>query len=74
MTKEDYIKMNRGINDQKDLPREYLEAIYDEIAANEIKMNAPGHQKIASSRQLGIDTTILSGIRVAIILLSRLGI
>ena len=53
MTKEDYIKMNRGINDQKDLPREYLEAIYDEIAANEIKMNAPGHQKIASTRQLG---------------------
>ena len=53
MTKEDYIKMNRGINDQKDLPREYLEAIYDEIAANEIKMNAPGHQKVASTRQLG---------------------
>ena len=53
MTKEDYIKMNRGINDQKDLPREYLEAIYDEIAANEIKMNAPGHQKMTSARQLG---------------------
>lgn len=57
MTKEDYIKMNRGINDQKDLPREYLEAIYDEIAANEIKMNAPGHQKIASTRQLGAYNT-----------------
>ena len=56
MTKEDYIKMNRGINDQKDLPREYLEAIYDMIAANEIKMNAPGHQKIASTRQLGTKT------------------
>ncbi len=53
MTKEDYIKMNRGINDQKDLPREYLEAIYDEIAANEIKMNAPGCQKGTSTRQLG---------------------
>ena len=52
MTKEDYIKMNRGINDQKDLPREYLEAIYDEIASNEIKMNAPGHQKVAA-KQLG---------------------
>ena len=44
--------MNRGINDQKDLPREYLEAIYDEIASNEIKMNAPGHQKVAA-KQLG---------------------
>ena len=59
MTKEDYIKMNRGINDQKDLPREYLEAIYDEIAANEIKMNAPGHQKIASTRQLGTNAAIV---------------
>lgn len=42
MTKSEYIKMNRGINEQKDLPREYLEAIYDEIATNEIRMKAPG--------------------------------
>jgi brefeldin A-inhibited guanine nucleotide-exchange protein len=38
MTKEQYIKMNRGINDSKDLPEEYLSGIYDEIAGNEIKM------------------------------------
>lgn len=38
MTKEQYIRMNRGINDSKDLPQEYLSAIYDEIAGNEIKM------------------------------------
>ena len=38
MTKEDYIRMNRGINDSKDLPREYLESIYDEIASSEIKL------------------------------------
>ena len=38
MTKEDYIKMNRGINDSQDLPRQYLEAIYDEIASSEIKL------------------------------------
>ena len=50
MTKADYIKMNRGINEQKDLPREYLEAIYDEIAVNEIRMNAPGVEKSAASR------------------------
>lgn len=30
--------MNRGINDSKDLPREYLEAIYDEVASSEIKL------------------------------------
>lgn len=38
MTKEEYIKMNRGINDSQDLPRPYLEAIYDEIASSEIKL------------------------------------
>ncbi|GFY62356.1 brefeldin A-inhibited guanine nucleotide-exchange protein 1 [Trichonephila inaurata madagascariensis] len=38
MTKEEYIKLNRGINDSKDLPQEYLSEIYDEIAGNEIKM------------------------------------
>ena len=34
--------MNKGINDSKDLPQEYLEKIYDEISQNEIKMrNTP---------------------------------
>ena len=46
MTKAEYIKMNRGINEQKDLPREYLEAIYDEIATNEIRMSAPGASSV----------------------------
>ena len=38
MTKEQYIKMNRGINDSEDLPEEYLSAIYDEIAQSKIQM------------------------------------
>ncbi|XP_046858105.1 brefeldin A-inhibited guanine nucleotide-exchange protein 1-like isoform X5 [Xenia sp. Carnegie-2017] len=38
ITKEQYIQMNRGINDSKDLPSEYLKAIYNDIALNEIKM------------------------------------
>uniref|UniRef100_A0A672LHV8 ARF guanine nucleotide exchange factor 2 n=1 Tax=Sinocyclocheilus grahami TaxID=75366 RepID=A0A672LHV8_SINGR len=38
MTKEQYIKMNRGINDSKDLPMEYLSSIYDEIAGKKIAM------------------------------------
>ena len=38
MTKEQYIKMNRGINDSRDLPEEYLSQIYDEIAGKQIKM------------------------------------
>ncbi|CAL1541394.1 unnamed protein product, partial [Lymnaea stagnalis] len=40
MTKEQYIRMNRGINDSKDLPPDYLSAIYDQIAGKEIKMKA----------------------------------
>uniref|UniRef100_A0A7M4FX65 ARF guanine nucleotide exchange factor 2 n=1 Tax=Crocodylus porosus TaxID=8502 RepID=A0A7M4FX65_CROPO len=38
MTKEQYIKMNRGINDSKDLPEEYLSTIYEEIEGKKISM------------------------------------
>lgn len=40
MTKEDFIKNNRGINDNADLPDEYLIGIYDEIASNEIVLTS----------------------------------
>ncbi|KAL8948015.1 MAG: hypothetical protein Q9222_005757 [Ikaeria aurantiellina] len=39
MTVEDFIKNNRGINDNADLPDEYLTSIFDEIAQNEIVLN-----------------------------------
>jgi len=39
MTKEDFLRMNRGINDNKDLPAEFLSAIYDNICKDEIKMS-----------------------------------
>jgi len=48
MTQEQYITMNRGINDGKDLPQEYLEAIYDNIQENEIQMKHP--QKTPNQR------------------------
>ncbi|TPX34074.1 hypothetical protein SmJEL517_g03259 [Synchytrium microbalum] len=38
MTKADFVKNNRGIDEGKDLPVEFLEAIFDEIATNEIVM------------------------------------
>ena len=38
MTPEDYIKMNRGINDSKDLPRDYLEGIYSQISQKGISL------------------------------------
>ncbi|KAI9668898.1 MAG: guanine nucleotide exchange protein for ADP-robosylation factor [Caeruleum heppii] len=40
MTKEEFIKNNKGINDDADLPDEYLSGIYDEIVHNEIVLNA----------------------------------
>ncbi|KAF2193094.1 hypothetical protein K469DRAFT_619645 [Zopfia rhizophila CBS 207.26] len=39
MTPEDFIKNNRGINDNADLPEEYLRGIFDDIAHNEIVLN-----------------------------------
>ena len=45
MTKEQYINMNRGINDQSDLPDEFLSRIYDDIAANPIKTNPSAFKK-----------------------------
>ena len=47
--------MNKGINDSKDLPVEYLSDIYDEIALNEIKLkptSAPISKSHGSSANL----------------------
>ncbi|BGP16437.1 hypothetical protein JCM10213_004007 [Rhodosporidiobolus nylandii] len=38
MSKAEFIKNNRGIDDGKDLGEDFLNAIYDEINANEIRM------------------------------------
>lgn len=38
MTKADFIKNNRGINDGNDLPEEFLSSIYDGIVNDEIRM------------------------------------
>ncbi|KAK4098131.1 hypothetical protein N658DRAFT_526503 [Parathielavia hyrcaniae] len=40
MSKEDFIKNNRGINDNADLPDEYLIAIYEDIQKNEIVLKS----------------------------------
>lgn len=39
MTVNDFIKNNRGINDNANLPDEYLSSIYNEIGENEIVLN-----------------------------------
>lgn len=38
MTKEEFLKNNRGINDNSDLPEEFLQDIYDQISASEIQL------------------------------------
>lgn len=40
MTPEDFIKNNRGINDNADLPEDYLRGIFDEIQHNEIVLDS----------------------------------
>lgn len=38
MTKLDFLKNNRGINDDRDLPEEFLSDIFDVIQVDEIRM------------------------------------
>lgn len=43
MTLDNFLMNNAGIDDGTDLPREMLEEIYDEIQANEIKLQSEQH-------------------------------
>ncbi|GFY89806.1 SEC7-like guanine nucleotide exchange family protein [Actinidia rufa] len=60
MTKADFVRNNRGIDDGMDLPDEYLGALYDQIVKNEIKMNADSSapqskQTNSLNKLLGLD-------------------
>lgn len=57
MTKEDFIKNNRGINDNQDLPDDYIGSIYDEIAGNEIVLDTEREH----AANLGIPATAPAG-------------
>lgn len=56
MTKEQYIMMNRGINDSKDLPEDYLSSIYNEIAGKKISMKETKELPLKSNKQSEIST------------------
>ncbi|KAJ3102351.1 guanine nucleotide exchange protein for ADP-robosylation factor [Phlyctochytrium planicorne] len=56
MTKADFLKNNRGIDEGKDLPPELLEAIFDEILTNEIVMKDEIPQKQAANSAGGSGT------------------
>lgn len=58
MTKEEFIKNNRGINDNKDLPDEYLGSIFDEISNNEIVLDTERE----NAANLGIPTSAPAGL------------
>lgn len=58
MTKEEFIRNNRGINDGKDLPREYLSSLYDEIQNRPIQVDAD-HD--ASQQQVDITDPVVWG-------------
>jgi brefeldin A-inhibited guanine nucleotide-exchange protein len=49
MTKAEFVKNNRGINDNADLPEEYLSDIFDDIVNNEIRMKDEVESPIPSA-------------------------
>lgn len=60
MSKADFMRNNRGIDDGKDLPEAYLSTLYDQIVSNEIKMSADSSaaqtkQTNSVSKLLGLD-------------------
>lgn len=63
MSADDFIRNNRGIDDGKDLPEEYLRSLFERISRNEIKMKeadfAPQQiQSINPNRLLGLDSIL----------------
>ncbi|KAE8665779.1 Brefeldin A-inhibited guanine nucleotide-exchange protein 2 [Hibiscus syriacus] len=63
MSADDFIRNNRGIDDGKDLPEEYLRSLYERISKNEIKMkdddlSVQQKQSMNSHRILGLDSIL----------------
>jgi brefeldin A-inhibited guanine nucleotide-exchange protein len=63
MSADDFIRNNRGIDDGKDLPEEYLRSLYERISRNEIKMKEDDlalqqKQSMNSNRLLGLDSIL----------------
>ncbi|OTB03853.1 hypothetical protein M426DRAFT_12146 [Hypoxylon sp. CI-4A] len=66
MTKEDFIRNNRGINDNADLPDEYLIGIYDEIAGNEIVLKSEREAAAAAGNLPAQSTGFAAGLGQAL--------
>ncbi|KAM0348623.1 hypothetical protein ACHAPU_004058 [Fusarium lateritium] len=66
MSKEEFIKNNRGINDNANLPDEYLLTIYDEIAANEIVLKSERDAAAMAGNAPAQSTGIAAGLGQAL--------
>ncbi|XVF33483.1 hypothetical protein REPUB_Repub17cG0172300 [Reevesia pubescens] len=63
MSADDFIRNNRGIDDGKDLPEEYLRSLFERISRNEIKMkddnlSVQHKPSVNSNRILGLDSIL----------------
>uniref|UniRef100_A0A2P2JXI4 SEC7 domain-containing protein n=4 Tax=Rhizophora mucronata TaxID=61149 RepID=A0A2P2JXI4_RHIMU len=63
MSADDFIRNNRGIDDGKDLPEEYLRSLFERITRNEIKMKEDDlalqqRQSVNSNKILGLDSIL----------------
>ncbi|KAM0326645.1 hypothetical protein ACHAQA_006514 [Verticillium albo-atrum] len=66
MSREDFIKNNRGINDDADLPPEYLLQIYDEIEKNEIVLKSERDAAAMAGNAPPASTGIAAGLGQAL--------
>jgi brefeldin A-inhibited guanine nucleotide-exchange protein len=62
MSKEEFIKNNRGINDNADLPDEYLIAIYEDIQKNEIVLKSEREAAAAAGTLQAQATGLAAGL------------
>ncbi|KAK4744860.1 hypothetical protein SAY87_011172 [Trapa incisa] len=63
MLADDFIRNNRGIDDGKDLPEEYLRSLFERISRKEIKMKeddiaSQPRQSMNTNRILGLDNIL----------------
>lgn len=63
MSADDFIRNNRGIDDGKDVPEEYLRSLFERISRNEIKMKDDNlalqqKQSLNSNKILGLDSIL----------------
>lgn len=71
MTRQDFIKNNRGINDGSDLPEDYLIEIFNEIHSNEIVLKDEQEAALLSAHVNGGPGGLAAGIGNALATVGR---